>query len=69
MDITAAITAQIKKCGLSVERVSHELGIDQSTFYRKLAGGSKKFTLEQIQCLIRVLQMSKDDATAIFFEQ
>lgn len=67
MDVTARITGRMGELGLSAETVAHELGIDPSTYYRKLASGGLKFTLDQLQRLIEILHLSKEEASSIFF--
>lgn len=57
--------------GLIVERettqenVAHEIGIDRSTFYRKMKNDS--FTIREAKMIARVIPLSKDEAIEIFF--
>lgn len=57
--------------GLIVERettqenVAHEIGIDRTTFYRKMKNGS--FTVKEAKMIANVLPLSKDEAIEIFF--
>ena len=66
IDVTARIAVKMGELDLSAETVTHELGIDPSTHYRKLASGGLKFTLDRLQRLIEILHLSKEDASSIF---
>lgn len=52
--------------GMTIERVAHELGINQSTLQRKM-GGVSDFTRSEIQNLIRLLELNDADVKSIFF--
>ncbi|WP_318529813.1 XRE family transcriptional regulator [Ligilactobacillus salivarius] len=47
------------------ENVAHEIGIDRTTFYRKMKNGS--FTVKEAKMIANVLPLSKDEAIEIFF--
>lgn len=55
---------EMKKRGISKERLCSELGISRSAFYRK-CNGKTQFTLEEIQAIVRVLQL--ESPVEIFF--
>ena len=50
----------------SVEALALKLGIDNSTFYRKMNRGGK-FTIEEAQKIKDALSLSDEEVTAIFF--
>ena len=57
-----------KKYGTrSAEKAAKELGIDPSTFYRKLNNNGDDFTIEQMRRIIAITEMSEDEAVDIFF--
>lgn len=47
------------------ENVAHEIGIDRTTFYRKMKNGG--FTVKEAKMIANVLPLSKDEAIEIFF--
>ena len=53
----------------SVEELSEAIGIDKSTFYRKLQSGGDPFTIGEADQVARLLELTKEEATAIFFSQ
>lgn len=55
---------EMKRRGYTAERLSHELGIDRSTFSKK-CNGKSEFKQSEIQKIVELLQI--DDPTPIFF--
>lgn len=53
--------------GLTGEQVSKMLGIDQSTYYRKLKTEGESFTVGQVFAIAEALELSREDAVEIFF--
>lgn len=56
----------IKRSGMTQEAFASELGINQSTLFRKMTGESD-FTRAEIQTAKSVLGLSMEEADAIFF--
>jgi len=56
------------ECGLTGEELSKRIGIDQSTYYRKLKESGKSFTLNQVFEIAKALSLSKEEAVQIFFD-
>lgn len=56
--------SQLRMCG---DDIAGALGVNPSTYYRKMSSGGKAFTVEQAQCLVDVLGFTKDEAIDIFF--
>ena len=52
--------------GLTGEKIAKTLGIDQSTYYRKLGDGGGSFTLSQAITMSEVLSLSREERIAIF---
>ena len=48
------------------EDLAQELGVDPSTFSRKMASDGEKFTVGQMQRMIEYLRLSEAEASAIF---
>jgi len=51
--------------GLNADAVSKHLGINRSTWYRKLRNG--QFTVGEVQRLSEILRLTHDDIVGIFF--
>lgn len=63
------LKGKIVEKGLSVEKVAVKIGIDKSTFYRKLNSGGQNITIKEANLLMRILDLSTDEAISIFFSQ
>ena len=55
--------------GKTKETVAKELGIDYSTFTRKMKCDALAFSVGQMHKLVEVLDLSADQASRIFFAQ
>ena len=53
--------------GLTGAAVAEKLGIDQSTYYRKLGAGGGSFTIAQAQMFSKILELSPNECSTIFF--
>ena len=53
--------------GLTGEKIAKALGIDQSTYYRKMGDGGGGFTLSQAITMSEVLSLSRGERIEIFF--
>ena len=53
--------------GMTGEEMAKELGISQSTYYRKLGSGGVTFTLAQTFKIADILNLSESERIAIFF--
>lgn len=51
---------------ISSEKMAQKIGIDTSTFYRKMKSGGITFTVGQIHKISKVLNLTHDEAAAIF---
>ena len=49
------------------ESVADEIGMNRSTFYRKMKEGGKLFTVEQVHKLVKILSLTNEDVMKIFF--
>ena len=50
----------------SVSEVAESIGIDPSTFYRKLNNNGIKFTIGEMHAIVKTLKLSNKDACNIF---
>lgn len=49
------------------QRVAELIGVNRSTFYRKLKGEGKGFSVEEAQKITAVVPLSGEEAVQIFF--
>jgi len=59
----------IAASGKTKETVAREIGIDYSTFSRKMNSEALTFSVGQMHKMVDVLSLSNDQATHIFFAQ
>lgn len=64
---TNRIRGKIVENGLTGAKVANALGIDQSTFYRKISEGGGSFTIIQAQNIAKILNLTPEECNAIFF--
>lgn len=68
-DKISILRSKICEAGITQEELSKELGINQSTFYRKIKSGVDSFYVGEAQKMIEVLHLSADDANHIFLSK
>ena len=50
------------------EELANKIGIDKSTFYRKMKQNGN-FSIKEVNCTGATLNLSKDEAMSIFFSE
>lgn len=65
----SALKKSISEKGMTQESVAKAIGVDASTFIRKMKSEGLSFSIGQMHKLVDVLSISKDQATAIFFSE
>lgn len=63
---TEELKARMLMCGITAKDLANALGINESTYYRRMANHGATFTVEQAQKIAEILRMSRDDAVDIF---
>lgn len=63
---TKLLRQKIANSGLTITEFSQKIGIDSSTFYRKLDSEGQKFTVGQMHQAVAVLGLNKKEAVEIF---
>ena len=61
------IHGRIKELQMNVEEVAREMGIDKSTLYRKLNNNGAGLTIKDAQQMVKILQLTNEEAILIFF--
>lgn len=51
---------------MSPEAMAKEVGVDASTFYRKMKSDGINFTVGQMHKIVDVLKLTKEEAASIF---
>lgn len=60
------LRAKMAEQRVGKEELAEKIGVDASTFYRKMKDDGVKFTIGQMHKIVEVLNLSRDEATAIF---
>ena len=63
----ARLKGKIVERGNTQEAVANAIGMDRSTFYRKLKDGGEKFIIGEIHGIVNAVPLSKEEAIDIFF--
>nr|WP_054674026.1 hypothetical protein [Veillonella denticariosi] len=67
MDVQA-LKAKILSCGYNIVEFSDRVGIDRSTFYRRLDKDGNNFTIEEALRIKAVLSLTDSEAYSIFYQ-
>ena len=68
MDVRALKT-RILSCGYNIVEFSDKVGIDRSTFYRRLDKDGNNFTIEEALRIKDVLSLTDAEAYSIFLSK
>lgn len=63
------IKKKMMELDVTVKDMAQVIGVDESTFYRKLKKNGSTFSVEQAQKIAEHLNLSESEACAIFFNQ
>lgn len=55
--------------GLNVEFLAEKIDVDRSTLYRRLTENGSTFTIKEADKIVKVLDLTCEEATSIFFAQ
>ena len=64
---TKKLKGMIAEKGTTAGNLAENIGINPSTFSNKMKSG--KFTIEEADNIVKALELTSDEATAIFFSQ
>ena len=67
MTNVSVLKGKIAENNMTQEGVADEMGINRSTFYRKMKENGKSFTVEEVHKLIEILSLSNTEVMKIFF--
>lgn len=57
---------RISEKGFTIEHFSEIIGMDASTFYRKIKSNGESFTVGEIRKMVEVLELTNNEAPKIF---
>lgn len=63
------LLGKIREANLTQEDLARKIGINPSTYYRKLKSQGESFTVGEMHAITRVLNLSKEEAILIFLSQ
>ena len=67
MTNVSILRGKIAECNTTQEAVANAMGINRSTFYRKMKEEGKFFTIEEVQKMAKILSLNEEDIMKIFF--
>lgn len=65
----SSLKARISEKGTSIKVLAKEIGLDQSTFYRKMRADGMTFTVKEVTEIAKVLDLSGKELSDIFFHK
>lgn len=67
MTNVSILRGKIAERNTTQEAVANAMGINRSTFYRKMKEEGKFFTIEEVQKMAKILSLNEGDIMKIFF--
>jgi len=61
------LKGKIVEKGITVRILAKEIGVDQSTLYRKLKNNGDDITIKEANLIMKSLNLTIEEANAIFF--
>jgi transcriptional regulator with XRE-family HTH domain len=58
---------KIVESGITQEAVADAIGMNRCTFYRKMKRKGNTFTVEEMNKIVQVIPLSREEAVLIFF--
>ena len=68
MDVKAFVKA-LQERNISKTELASTIGINRATMYRKMAENGDKFTVKEANEMRRILNLSQEQASSIFFAE
>lgn len=62
----AKLRGKIAECGMTQEKLAHEINMDKSTFSRKMRSEALNFSVGDMHRIASILKLSKEEAGEIF---
>lgn len=58
---------KIRMSGYTIQELSQKVGIDTSTFYRKIKAGEEGFSVGEARKISEILNLNREEVENIFF--
>ena len=62
----ARLKQKVSELGFTGEEIAAAIGIDPSTYYRKIGAAGENFTVAQVKKMVLVLHLNRTEANEIF---
>ncbi len=66
---SAKLRGKIVENGLTLEKVAKAINLNKSTISRKMNKNGDDFTIKQADDIVKLLNLTAEEATSIFFSQ
>ena len=63
------LKGKIVERGMTIKDVADRMGVNKSTVYRKISDDGRTLTVKDANMLFEILELTTEEATAIFFSQ
>ena len=61
------LKGKVVEQGMTIEELARKIGVNKSTLYRKIRNKGETFTIKEANLICKALNLSGQEATAIFF--
>lgn len=61
------LKGKIVERGLNITKLAEAIGMDRSTFYRKMQNDGETFTIREVNNIVKALNLTPNEAMDIFF--
>lgn len=61
------LRGKMVECGINMEQMADEIGVDRSTMYRKLNQDGNNISIKEASIMAKKLGLSYDEVNDIFF--
>lgn len=63
------LRGKIVESGFTQEAIADTIGMNRSTFYRKMKSEGTSFTIGEVHKIVQIIQLSPQEAVDIFLSQ
>jgi len=63
------LKGKIVENGMTIGSLAEKIGVDRATLYRKMSNNGETMLVKDANSIVAALNLSVDDAVAIFFNQ
>lgn len=63
------LKGKIVEKGLTIEDLADQMNMHKSTLYRKMESQGDSFLIKEVDAIVKVLALSREEAASIFFSQ